>query len=85
MSIADLTSTFNAIALEKGTRCTGALLLYCDAKGVHGAGKRDHQQLVFNCVRSSDNTTHQFTSDPVPPGGSIIAAAADVARKAIGE
>jgi hypothetical protein len=83
MSIAAIRDAFNVISLAKGLRCTSALLNYCDAKGT-STGKRDHQQLVFNCVRSADNTTPQYTSDVLPGGTNAIAAAQAVAQKAIG-
>jgi len=80
MSTADLRDAFNAVSLEKGTRCTSALLMYCDAQGTHD-GPRNHQQLIFNCVNGNDNTTKQFTSDPLPPGTNVNAAAAQLASK----
>lgn len=84
MSIIDLRNAFNEVSVPAGVRCTSNLLLYGDAEGLHGGGKRDHQILVFNCVRSTDNTTHQYISDPLPPGASLIAAAQALANKAIG-
>lgn len=83
MGIADIRDAFNAVALEHGIRCTGALLHYCDKDGKPD-GPRTHQQLTFNCVKSNDNTTVQYTSDLLPPGASVMAAAAAAASKAIG-
>jgi hypothetical protein len=80
MSTVDLRDAFNGISLPKGIRCTGAMLLYCDAQGT-STGKRDHQQLVFNCVNGKDNTSNQFASDPLPPGTNVNAAAAELAKK----
>jgi hypothetical protein len=83
MSTVDLRDAFNIVSLPKGIRCTGALLMYCDAQGTP-TGKRDHQQLVFNCVNGNDNTTKQFTSDPLPPGTNVNAATAALASKVTG-
>lgn len=79
MTIADVRDAFNAITLPHGIRCTGALLNYCDKQG-NPDGPRDHQQLVFNCVKSSDNTAAQYTSAILPPGTNMTMAAAAVAN-----
>ena len=84
MSASDLRDAFNAVSLPAGVRCTGAFLLYCDPAGTPH-GKRSHQKLVFNCVRSADNTAHQFTTDALHPGTNVNAEAATFARKIIGE
>jgi hypothetical protein len=83
MSTADLRDAFNAVSLPKGIRCTGARLMYCDAAG-KSDGIRNHQQLAFDCVNGNDNTVHEFTSDPLPPGTNVNAAAAQLASKVTG-
>jgi hypothetical protein len=84
MSTAALRDTFNLVSEPKGIRCTGALLIYCDAKG-ESDGLRTHQRLVFNCVHAAGNATRQYTSDPLPPGSNATAAAQAMAQKAIGD
>lgn len=83
VSISDIRDAFNTISLPKGIRCTDALLTYCDKAGKPD-GPRDHQQLVFTCVNSNDNTAHRYTSALLPPGASVLQAAQDMANKAIG-
>jgi hypothetical protein len=84
MSTIDLRDAFNGVSLPKGIRCTGAMLLYCDASGDQSADKRDHQRLVFQCVDANDNATKQFATDPLPPGTNVNAAAAAFAGKVTG-
>jgi hypothetical protein len=84
MSISDVRDAFNTVAISRGIRCTNALLIYCDKDGKPD-GLRTYQQLVFNCVNASDNSTKQHTSDILPPGANVNAAAAETARKVVGE
>jgi hypothetical protein len=80
---ADLRDAFNSVSIPKGIRCNGARLMYCDPTG-KSDGLRNHQQLAFDCVNVIDNTLHEFTTDPLPPGTNVNAAAAQLASKVTG-
>lgn len=80
MGIASIRDAFNTIAADRGIRCTGALLNYCDKDGKPD-GLRTHQRLVFNCVK--DGAAVQYETGLLPPGTDVVAAAQDVARKVI--
>lgn len=73
-----LRDAFNLITVPHGLRCTGALMNWVTHKG-----KVTHRQLTFNCVCATDNTKHQFISDPLPPGVDALSMVPVAANKAI--
>jgi hypothetical protein len=69
MSISDIRDHFNLHGVERGVRCTRALLGYCDAEG-GSAGPRNYQVLTFDVTRGEKTFTIQ--GSPVPPGADVL-------------